>query len=45
MFSKILQFDFFLMHRPPGKLDFIDHVVGNQPDMDMEKVAKWYIFT
>ncbi|XP_030750928.1 4-hydroxyphenylpyruvate dioxygenase [Sitophilus oryzae] len=27
---------------PPGKLDFIDHVVGNQPDGEMESVAKWY---
>ncbi|RZC41963.1 4-hydroxyphenylpyruvate dioxygenase, partial [Asbolus verrucosus] len=26
----------------PGKLDFIDHVVGNQPDGEMESVAKWY---
>lgn len=28
--------------RLPGKLDFIDHVVGNQPDNEMESVAKWY---
>ncbi|XP_060527501.1 4-hydroxyphenylpyruvate dioxygenase [Cylas formicarius] len=27
---------------PPVKLDFIDHVVGNQPDGQMESVAKWY---
>ncbi|KAJ3643451.1 hypothetical protein Zmor_026161 [Zophobas morio] len=27
---------------PPAKLDFIDHVVGNQPDGEMESVAKWY---
>ena len=27
--------------RPPGKLDFIDHVVGNQPDHEMEKTANW----
>ncbi|XP_018321242.1 4-hydroxyphenylpyruvate dioxygenase [Agrilus planipennis] len=27
---------------PPAKLDFIDHVVGNQPDLQMESVAKWY---
>ncbi|KAG5898153.1 hypothetical protein JTB14_034009 [Gonioctena quinquepunctata] len=27
---------------PPGKLDFIDHVVGNQPDGAMESIAKWY---
>ncbi|XP_023313045.1 4-hydroxyphenylpyruvate dioxygenase [Anoplophora glabripennis] len=26
----------------PAKLDFIDHVVGNQPDGQMESVAKWY---
>uniref|UniRef100_A0A915KDS3 4-hydroxyphenylpyruvate dioxygenase n=1 Tax=Romanomermis culicivorax TaxID=13658 RepID=A0A915KDS3_ROMCU len=23
-------------------LNFIDHVVGNQPDLEMENVAKWY---
>ncbi|XP_073985105.1 4-hydroxyphenylpyruvate dioxygenase [Rhodnius prolixus] len=27
---------------PPAKLDFIDHVVGNQPDLSMESAAKWY---
>ncbi|KAF7272581.1 hypothetical protein GWI33_014640 [Rhynchophorus ferrugineus] len=27
---------------PPANLDFIDHVVGNQPDNQMESVAKWY---
>nr|CAD7576322.1 unnamed protein product [Timema californicum] len=27
---------------PPCKLDFIDHVVGNQPDLGMESVAQWY---
>lgn len=26
----------------PVELDFIDHVVGNQPDMEMEPVAQWY---
>ncbi|CAH0776692.1 unnamed protein product [Bemisia tabaci] len=26
----------------PGKLDFIDHVVGNQPDLQMESTAQWY---
>ncbi|CAH1122123.1 unnamed protein product [Ceutorhynchus assimilis] len=26
----------------PVKLDFVDHVVGNQPDGEMESVAKWY---
>jgi 4-hydroxyphenylpyruvate dioxygenase len=24
------------------KLEFIDHVVGNQPDLEMEAVASWY---
>ncbi|KAK5645405.1 hypothetical protein RI129_006705 [Pyrocoelia pectoralis] len=27
---------------PVTNLDFIDHVVGNQPDLQMEPVAKWY---
>nr|CAD7431902.1 unnamed protein product [Timema monikensis] len=27
---------------PPCKLDFIDHIVGNQPDLGMESVAQWY---
>ncbi|XP_034952461.1 4-hydroxyphenylpyruvate dioxygenase [Chelonus insularis] len=27
---------------PPTKLDFVDHCVGNQPDQQMEPVAKWY---
>ncbi|KAB0795499.1 hypothetical protein PPYR_12338 [Photinus pyralis] len=27
---------------PTTKLDFIDHIVGNQPDLHMEPVAKWY---
>ncbi|XP_022920281.1 4-hydroxyphenylpyruvate dioxygenase-like [Onthophagus taurus] len=32
-----------LGHKLPGiKLDFIDHVVGNQPDLEMESTAKWY---
>lgn len=26
----------------PTKLEFIDHVVGNQPDLEMEPVAQWY---
>ena len=28
--------------RLPGKLDFIDHVVGNQADQEMESVANYY---
>uniref|UniRef100_A0A8D2LM48 4-hydroxyphenylpyruvate dioxygenase n=1 Tax=Varanus komodoensis TaxID=61221 RepID=A0A8D2LM48_VARKO len=31
-----------LKHLPPGKLNFIDHVVGNQPDQEMVPVAEWY---
>ncbi|XP_044754776.1 4-hydroxyphenylpyruvate dioxygenase [Coccinella septempunctata] len=27
---------------PPANLDFIDHVVGNQPEDSMESAAKWY---
>jgi len=27
---------------PPGGLYFVDHVVGNQPDLQMEDAAKWY---
>ncbi|NXX93238.1 HPPD dioxygenase, partial [Centropus bengalensis] len=27
---------------PSGKLNFIDHVVGNQPDLQMVPVADWY---
>ncbi|XP_063972554.1 4-hydroxyphenylpyruvate dioxygenase isoform X5 [Diachasmimorpha longicaudata] len=27
---------------PDPKLNFIDHCVGNQPDQQMEPVAKWY---
>uniref|UniRef100_A0A8C6P1D1 4-hydroxyphenylpyruvate dioxygenase n=1 Tax=Nothobranchius furzeri TaxID=105023 RepID=A0A8C6P1D1_NOTFU len=29
-------------HRPVGKLDFIDHVVGNQPEDEMVSVVEWY---
>ena len=29
-------------HLPPPVFDAIDHVVGNQPDLDMEPVAQWY---
>lgn len=40
--------DFFYIHklkfyfRPKPGLEFIDHIVGNQPDLEMEDVAKWY---
>jgi len=26
----------------PVKLDFVDHVVGNQPDLEMEPTVQWY---
>ncbi|XP_007422815.1 4-hydroxyphenylpyruvate dioxygenase [Python bivittatus] len=26
----------------PGKLNFIDHIVGNQPDQEMLPVVEWY---
>ena len=34
--------DPLLKSLPAAKLDFIDHVVGNQPDLQMESVASWY---
>lgn len=27
---------------PPIKIEFIDHCVGNQPDLEMEPTAQWY---
>jgi hypothetical protein len=29
--------------RPDAGLRFVDHIVGNQPENEMEDVAKWYI--
>ncbi|XP_016387276.1 4-hydroxyphenylpyruvate dioxygenase-like [Sinocyclocheilus rhinocerous] len=34
--------DPFLAKLPSGKLDFIDHVVGNQPDNEMVPIVEWY---
>ncbi|XP_026542576.1 4-hydroxyphenylpyruvate dioxygenase [Notechis scutatus] len=34
--------DPLLKKLPPGKLNFIDHVVGNQPDQEMLPVVEWY---
>ncbi|KAL1269660.1 hypothetical protein QQF64_031949 [Cirrhinus molitorella] len=34
--------DPFLAQLPSGKLDFIDHVVGNQPDNEMVSIVEWY---
>lgn len=39
---KALEKDPLCATLPPAKLNFIDHVVGNQPDLQMESVAKWY---
>ncbi|XP_049856655.1 4-hydroxyphenylpyruvate dioxygenase isoform X2 [Schistocerca gregaria] len=41
-FRKVTNKDGLSKILPPGRLDFIDHVVGNQPDLQMESVAKWY---
>lgn len=38
--ARILNSGFFF-RRPSGHLDFIDHVVGNQPDDDMVPVVEW----
>ena len=32
-----------LICRPPAKLDFVDHVVGNQPESGMVPAADWYV--
>lgn len=29
-------------YRSQTHLNFVDHVVGNQPDKQMEPIAKWY---
>ncbi|KAG4070136.1 hypothetical protein HA402_013379 [Bradysia odoriphaga] len=34
--------DALLKLLPPTKLNFIDHCVGNQPDLQMEEAVKWY---
>ncbi|KAG8146045.1 hypothetical protein E2320_012461 [Naja naja] len=34
--------DPLLKKLPPGKLNFIDHIVGNQPDQEMLSVVEWY---
>lgn len=34
--------DALLKLLPPIKLNFIDHCVGNQPDLEMEAAAQWY---
>ncbi|KAK9296387.1 hypothetical protein QLX08_009598 [Tetragonisca angustula] len=39
---EILSEDPFSKTLPKVGLNFIDHIVGNQPDKQMEPVAKWY---
>lgn len=39
---KELQPDKMSASLPSTKLDFIDHVVGNQPDNGLESVVQWY---
>ncbi|XP_065892212.1 4-hydroxyphenylpyruvate dioxygenase-like [Dysidea avara] len=41
-FGEPLFWDPLLKTLPPCKLDFIDHVVGNQGDSEMVPVAEWY---
>ncbi|XP_056628759.1 4-hydroxyphenylpyruvate dioxygenase [Triplophysa dalaica] len=41
-FRQPLFCDPFLVKLPSGKLDFIDHVVGNQPDNEMVPIVEWY---
>ena len=31
-----------VFNRPPVNLNFVDHVVGNQPDLQMESASDWY---
>ena len=37
----ILSKDNLLAQLPPGGVLYIDHIVGNQPDLTMEDAAKW----
>lgn len=41
-YKEPLQKDVLSKKLPPGKLDFVDHVVGNQSDHGMVPVADWY---
>ncbi|XP_076161873.1 4-hydroxyphenylpyruvate dioxygenase [Ptiloglossa arizonensis] len=34
--------DSFIKNLPKVGLNFVDHIVGNQPNKQMESVAKWY---
>lgn len=41
-YKKPLISDELLPKLAPCHLNFIDHVVGNQPDLEMESTAEWY---
>eukprot|EP00494_Astrolonche_serrata_P028071 UN28336 len=41
-FMKQTKVDPVLKHLPDPGLDFIDHIVGNQPDGKMVEVCDWY---
>jgi len=41
-YKKPLADDQLLPKLAPCLLNFIDHVVGNQPDLEMESAAEWY---
>ncbi|XP_069475691.1 4-hydroxyphenylpyruvate dioxygenase [Ambystoma mexicanum] len=41
-FKPPLFVDPLLQNLPSGKLNFLDHVVGNQPDNEMVPVVEWY---
>jgi 4-hydroxyphenylpyruvate dioxygenase len=42
-FKEPLHLDALIGKLDPVGVDFIDHVVGNQPDQEMESVADWYV--
>jgi len=41
-YKKPLSEDVLLPSLPPCHLNFIDHIVGNQPDLTMETATEWY---
>lgn len=41
-YQSISDSDSLLKILPPTYLNFIDHCVGNQPDLEMESAAEWY---
>lgn len=41
-FKETSEYDALVASLPDAKLNFIDHVVGNQPDLQMTPVSDWY---